>query len=246
MSTRPRAILIHSGGFSSRQWRRLAEGLAPTHEVIAPDLIGYGAARAWPTGKPFHFRQDVAALESLLDEPAHLVGHSYGGLIALHLALARPAAIRSLALYEPVAFGVLDEPADHEAREALDVVSRDFGDGEAWLAQFVNWWNGPNAWAALPAETQASFRAVGWKLFQEVITLMEDPTDRATYATIAAPTLLLGGERSPFPEKRVLEKLAAALPSAELRWFPDAGHMGPITHSPRVNAAILAHIAANS
>jgi pimeloyl-ACP methyl ester carboxylesterase len=73
---------------------------------------------AWPPGKPFHFRQDVERLADMLDRAADVVGHSYGGLLGLQLALARPERVRSLALYEPVAFGVLG-PADAEARAQL-------------------------------------------------------------------------------------------------------------------------------
>lgn len=249
-----RVMLVHSGGFTSRQWRRLAAALAPTHQVLSPDLLGYGASGPWPLGEPFHFRQDVARLESLLgDDPApvHVVGHSYGGFLGLKLALARPAAVRSLALFEPVAFGVLDETADADARHILGLVPSSYEPGadgvdEGWLAKFVDWWNGPGAWAALPDETQASFRSVGWKLSQEVATLTVDRTDRATYGAIGAPTLLLGGARSPLPERRVLENLAAALPRAALQIFEDMGHMGPITHAAVVNAAIVAHIQACS
>jgi pimeloyl-ACP methyl ester carboxylesterase len=85
----------------SRQWRKLGQRLAPTHDVLAPDLIGYGGD-PWPPGKPFHFGQDVERLAGLLDRPADVVGHSYGGLLALQLALAQPERVRSLALYEPV------------------------------------------------------------------------------------------------------------------------------------------------
>ncbi|MCE9575907.1 MAG: alpha/beta hydrolase [Deltaproteobacteria bacterium] len=251
-----RVLLVHSGGFTSRQWRRLAAELAPTHEVIAPDLIGYGDGPRWPDGAPFHFREDVAGLIARLDAapgagPAHVVGHSYGGLLALQVALARPALVRSLALYEPVAFGVLDPIEDADALASLREVGAPYALGpdgaadDAWLAAFVEWWNGPGAWAALGDDTRGAFRAVGWKLSQEVASLVADRTDRATYGAIAAPTLLLGGERSPMTEQRVLARLAAALPRAELRRIDAAGHMGPITHAAAVNAAIAAHVRAN-
>jgi pimeloyl-ACP methyl ester carboxylesterase len=238
-------LLIHSGGFTSRQWRRLGELLAPRHRVIAPDLIGYGSAR-WPIGKPFHFRDDVARLAGLLAEPAHVVGHSYGGLLALQLALARPELVRSLAVYEPVAFGVLDEPADAAARDAIGELAGyepdERGVDERWLATFVDWWNGEGAWARLAPETQQAFRDVGWKVSQEVASLVADRTDRARYATIAQPTLLLGGARTPPAERHTLAKLARVLPHATLQMFPELGHMGPITHAPIVNAAIVAFV----
>lgn len=245
-------VLLHSGGFSSRQWRRLRDALAPTHRVLLPDLLGYGASSPWPAGAPFHFRIDVAAISALLEtlgEPAHLVGHSYGGLIALHAALARPP--RSLALYEPVAFGVLDPQADADALAEIERVRLTYtpsGDGDGaddrWLAAFVDWWNGPGAWAALSADAQAGFRAVGWKLSEEVRSLTTDRAGAAEFAALTAPALLLGGERSPRAEQRTLERLAACLPRATHQLFPGLGHMGPITHAALVNDAILAHVRA--
>ena len=239
-------LLVHSGGFTSRQWRKLADALAPHFRVLAPDLLGYGKD-PWPEGKPFHFREDIAYLESLLDEPAHLVGHSYGGFLALQLALQRPDLVRSIAAYEPVAFGILDDVADAAERAQLDRVRQEWvpdatGADEAWLRDFVDWWNGAGSWARLPEETRASMRAVGWKVFQEVISLAADRTGRATYATITVPTLILGGENSPMAERRVVEHLGDALPHATARSFPGVGHMGPISHAPLVNEAIAAFL----
>src|SRR5690349_15602920 len=111
-------MLLHSHGMSSRQWRRLETALVERgHPVIAPDLLGHGSAPPWPDGEPVHFRREVAALEPVLRAAGprvHLVGHSYGGLLALQLAAAHPGAIASLAAYDPVAWGVLagdDDPA---------------------------------------------------------------------------------------------------------------------------------------
>lgn len=238
----PPVLLLHSGGLTSRQWRKLGELLAPTRRVIAPDLLGYGAQR-WPPGKPFHFRDDLAVLAGMLDEPTDLVGHSYGGLLALQLALIQPAAVRSIAVYEPVAFGILDQPDDAEAHAALDELPGYRPDApEDWLEGFIDWWQGPGAWRALPAATRQSFVDVSDKLSQEVASLTADRTGRASYATIAAPTLVLAGERTNPAELRVVRRLAEVLPRATLQLFPDLGHMGPITHAAEVNAAIAAFL----
>jgi pimeloyl-ACP methyl ester carboxylesterase len=241
-------LLIHSSGFTSRQWRRLGEQLAPHHRVVAPDLIGYGAAARWPDGEPFHFRRDVAMLAELLTEPTHVVGHSYGGLLALQLALARPERVRRIAVYEPVTFGLLDEPEDAAVRETIAQLGQyRYTAGavdEGWLDRFVDWWQGPGAWGALAEETRRAFRDVAWKMSQEVATLSADRTSRARYAAIASPTLLLAGERTQPAELHVVHKLARTLPRATLQLLPGMGHMGPITHAAAVNAAIAAFLAA--
>lgn len=235
-------LLLHSGGLTSRQWRKLGEQLAPQHRVLAPDLLGYGPDR-WPAGKPFHFRDDLAMLSDLLDEPAHLVGHSYGGLLALQLALVRPAAALSIAVYEPVAFGILDQPGDAAAHDAIrQLVTYRPEAPEAWLESFIDWWQGDGAWRALPAVTKQSFIDVSWKLSQEVESLTADRTGRAHYATITAPTLILAGQSTHPSELRVVHQLARTLPHATLQVFADMGHMGPITHAAQVNAAIAAFI----
>jgi pimeloyl-ACP methyl ester carboxylesterase len=246
-----RAFLLHSGGFTSRQWRKLGEILSLHFNVLAPDLLGYGEGGPWPAGKPFHFRQDLDYVESLLgdgDDRAHLVGHSYGGFLALQLAIRRPGRVASIAVFDPVAFGILDDVEDADARSQLDLVKQSWepdgsGVDENWLRGFIDWWQGADAWERLGEDTRNVFRKVGWKVFQEVITLAADRTDRATYATIDAPTLILGGALSPLAERRVVERLGAALPHATARFLDGVGHMGPISHAKLVNEAIAAHLA---
>jgi pimeloyl-ACP methyl ester carboxylesterase len=221
--------------------------LAPRYRVLAPDLLGYGESGSWPAGHPFHFRQDVAFLQSLLaDEtaPVHVVGHSYGGLLALQLALHAPELVRSVAAYEPVAFSVLDPAGVTDAPNDLQWKWEPGADGvdEAWLRRFVDWWSGPGAWDRLGAATRGGFLAVGWKLYQEVLSLARDTTSAAEYAAIRVPVLLLAGATSPPVEHRIIETLAAALPRALVRIFPGVGHMGPLSHMKLVNGAIEEHL----
>lgn len=247
-------VLLHSGGMSSRQWRKLAEILGATHRVVvAPDFLGSGDNPPWPDEAPFDFTADVDVIERIVEdlgEPVHVVGHSYGGLVALSLARRSPARVRSLAVYDPVAFGVLhgahdaDGLRDLARADAYPVFTdREQGGTDAWFEVFVDYWNGPGAWRAMPAQARESFLRVGRKVFYEVSSLLRDRTPASAYSGIEAPALLLSGERSPIAARRVVALLAGALPLGRAVEVPGAGHMGPLTHSPFVNEAIREHIA---
>lgn len=250
----PLVVALHSGGMSGRQWRRLGELLATRHRVVIPDLLGSGANPPWPEPDSFDVKLDVAAVGELLDSfgaPTHLVGHSYGGFLALTLARERPASVRSVAAYDPTAFGVLTTTGDAEGLADLEharshpVFSDDArGGGAAWFEVFVDYWNGPGTWRALPEAARAGFLERGRKVYLEARSLLAERTPPAAYASVDAPTLLLVGEHSPAAALRVIALLAEALPRSRAQVLVGAGHMGPISHAAEVNALIAGHIAA--
>lgn len=245
-ATKPAVVCLHSGGFTSRQWRRLRDTLLPDFRVVAPDLIGYGASSRWPADQDFTFERDVEvvlALAKQLDQPLSFVGHSYGGFLACHAARTLGSSeVRSMALYEPVTMSVLDPARDADALAGFVMNTTwspdETGLDEGWFRWFVDWWNGPGSWDALPTETTKAFRDVGKKLFDEVRTLTADTTGAAGFSVIQAPTLVMTGSRSPLAEQRAVERLVECLPDGELRRFDGMGHMGPITHHKEVDGVV--------
>jgi pimeloyl-ACP methyl ester carboxylesterase len=245
------ALLLHSSGMSGRQWRRLAERLAPTHHVLVPDLVGYGASPAFE-GDAFSCHEEadvVRAVARAAGRPVHLVGHSYGGLVALLAALAPDIEVASVSAYEPVAFGVLRSTGDEAGLADLRRTDRggDFFapelEGTAiWCERFVDFWGGDGAWARLAPPQREAFSASARKTFHEVRSCVLDETPHGAYAGLRAPALLLTGEASPVCARRVVAILAATLPHAEVVVVPGAGHMGPLTHAAVVDERIAAHI----
>lgn len=104
----PRSILaLHCALSRGKVWSALAQQL-PELRVLAPDLPGHGLSADW-SGKGDYCQETARALVPMLeqaasDAPLDLIGHSFGAVMALRLALERPELVRSLVLIEPVLF----------------------------------------------------------------------------------------------------------------------------------------------
>jgi len=73
--------------------------------------------------------------------------------------------------------------------------------------------------------------------------LIDETTPASAYAHLRFPALIMRGEHAPAPTRLIAETLPILMPAARLAVIAGAGHMGPLTHAPEVNAAIVQHIA---
>ena len=250
-------VLLHCSGSSGAQWRTLAPLLGARYRVMTPDLIGYGAAALWSGRGGFGLGQEAAAVRSFLgrlDEPAHLVGHSYGGAVALHIARTRPERVRSLTLVEPSAFHLLrnGDATDLAALREIMSVAADasaalaIGDYSGGFGRFVDYWSGPGSWAEMAPEKRAAFAPQLAKVVLDFHALFSEPAEIEDVCDIALPTLLVQGGCTTLPSRCVCARLRMALPEATFRVVQGAGHMLPVTHRDQVNALIADHVQANS
>lgn len=232
---RPTLLCLHCSGSSGRQWDAYRAALEPEFELLSPDLLGYGPRAAWPVGRIASLDDEADALLPLLHarpEGVHLFGHSFGGAVALQLALRWPQRVRSLTLFEPVRFALLDGTAS--GAEVVGV-GRQIGVLVTWgrlheaAQRFVDYWSGPGTWTRLPAARRQLFAERMPKVHAEFETLFAERVPAARYAGLAMPLQLLGGERSPAPARDVLAILARQLPHARHRVLRGLGHMAPVT-----------------
>ena len=246
-------LALHCSGATGRQWRRLQDQGAGAIRVIAPDLYGTTATGQWPGQHAFSLAEEAVRLLSLPGLQSgrfHLVGHSYGGGVALKLATMVPNRIASLTLYEPSAFHLLHlmGPRGRAAFRDIERVARAVADAilsghyRAGAACFVDYWNGPGSWDALKPEVQADLVRYLPKACLDFRALFEEDTPRSVYGALHFPVLVIAGEFAPAPTRVVAEALVRFIPGALTRSIPGAGHMGPCTHAEVVNGAILAHI----
>jgi pimeloyl-ACP methyl ester carboxylesterase len=244
----PPVLLVHGSAASRRFWRALVERLAPRYRVIAPDLPGYGES-AWRPGIRATDLDVVTAFARAVGEPLHLVGHSYGGALALRAARDLGARLASLALIEPAAFDLLDPRGDAAARVEVEAVAGRHlelvadGELEACAAHFMGYWIGADTWAAIPAETRARIVQTMPKIAAEFRTLFRHPEALRTYRRLRTATLLVRGTRTTLTAHAVVARLAATLPQRDLVEIEGAGHMAPLSHPDAVNAAIETHLA---
>ncbi len=99
----PRVVLVHGSIYDGPStWSRQLP-LADRFHLVIPDRRGYGGS---PDDGREDFAVDAADIGQLLGGGAHVVGHSYGGVVALVMAAQRPDEIRSLTVIEPPAFSV--------------------------------------------------------------------------------------------------------------------------------------------
>jgi pimeloyl-ACP methyl ester carboxylesterase len=241
-------VLLHGSGCSGSQWRALADALSTRYRVIAPDLYGYGATAQWPGREEFSLAHEAEIVHALLGhvgEPAHLVGHSYGGAVALHVARLRSDRLRSLTLVEPVAFHLLmdlREVADVGGIILRAVASGDYVGG---CGIFIDYWNGLGSWDAFPAAKRSAMASRLPKVALDFHATLNEPARAEDFRSMALPTLLVRGGRSPAPTRRICETLTGVLPDSQLAVIEGAGHMAPLTHRDQVNSLIAAHLDTN-
>jgi pimeloyl-ACP methyl ester carboxylesterase len=248
-ASKPPVVLLHSSLSSKQQWNRLVRSLSANHRVITIDLYGYGERRMPESHDDFSLATEIDAVteqvnEEIGDEPFHLIGHSYGGAIALRLASDHAARIRSLALYEPVAFSLLEfgDTARKEVAKLTAAMHRAMDTDRTEATRlFIDYWSGAGAFARLPEEVKSDFIDRIPKVPLDFQALFGDRLRLADLAALDIPVCLLGGLRSPASTIRITQALALALPNADCH-FIDAGHMAPVTHADQVNPILSAFL----
>lgn len=238
----PGVVCLHSNASSSAQWRGLMESLAPKYHVIAAD--SYGAGKTPHPGRKVMLRDEVELLEPLFakaGDPFALVGHSYGGAIALVAALKHPRRVRALALYEPTLFSLVEKPDEVDGiRNAADaaIALVNAGDLVGASRRFIDFWMGGESFDRMPERNREAITAsiVSIEAWKEA--LFGEPTPLAAFSELRAPVLLLTGTRSPLSSRAVTQRLRRVLPRVEVTELDGLGHMGPVTHPQPVNDAM--------
>ena len=250
--TGPAVICIHAGYGSSGQWRSLTESLAGQFRVIACDMSGSGKSPPISLESKYTLDEEVTFLAPAFragGNSFHVIGHSFGGAVALKAALRYRGRVLSLTLFEPTLFALLASTAP-ESPATLEILGHtestsdlaDRGDHEAAAEHFVDYWFQRGAWAETREEIRADIRARMALLRQRWDALLRDSVMLSDIASIDVPALCLTGEKSNAPTRALSEILIGALPRVRAVEIAGVGHMAPLSHPDRVNPLIKAFL----
>lgn len=217
---RPPVVLLHGWGGSIDAVAGIQAGLEREFRVVAFDLPGFGASSPPPSpwGSPEYAALLLRALDRLTLERVSLIGHSFGGKIALQLAARQPQRVARLVLVSSAGIRPRRSPLQLARMGAFKAARRLAGQGALsdWLARRFG---------------SADYRSAGPLRATLVRVVNEDL--RPLLARVSAPTLLIWGERdteTPLADGVIMER---EIPDAGLVVFPGAGHFPYLDDLPR-------------
>jgi pimeloyl-ACP methyl ester carboxylesterase len=245
----PPVVLVHGFASSLGNWDPVLPELAKHHRVLALDLKGFG----W-TDRPegdYSPSAEARLVLRLMDHVgigrAAFVGHSWGSSVVLAAALAEPARVERIALYDafvyeeqlPTFFTVARAPGVGEAlfglfykERADERMTLAFHDPEVVTEEFAEY---VASMLERPGTVAAALAAVRGMRFAEI---------ESRYRTITQPTLLLWGREDVVTPVAIGERLAHELPSARLVVYPRCGHFPMLEARAASNAELVAFLAA--
>lgn len=233
-------LLLHGIGGRATLWRATLDALAPGLRPVAWDMPGYdGGALPAAMDFPFLAEAAVALLDRLGIDRADVVGHSMGGMVAIEMALAFPARVRSLCLAATsAAFGGRDT-AFREAFLAARQRPLDEGRSMAGVAtDLVPGMAGPAADPGAVPAAQAAMASVPEAAYRAALRCLVGFDRRAELGRIAAPTLVIAGGADATAPPPGMARMAAAIPGARFEVLEGIGHLLPLEAPARFHALL--------
>jgi len=243
-------VFLHSGVGSAGEWKQVFSLWPEGYRLIAIDAYRGGSGLPLAARRSLDdYADQVYAVADHVGVPVSLVGFSWGGATALRVAAAAPEVVDSLALVEPEAYGLLrtqDAAAYAEICSLRDSWRAHVRAGRWYEAfeEFVDFYNGPGAFARWPRERRDEFLAVQatrgdlWDvLFDDDLLTLD------ALAGLSAPVHVVEGSATSAVDRAICDVIRRHVPHARHTLIEGAGHMMPLTHPEPLTRALLAGLA---
>ncbi len=233
-------LFVHGFPLSRGTWSKQVAAFQASHRVIAPDLRGLGDSEVSPGPIPMgRFAKDLHGLmQHLKTGPLTLVGHSMGGYVALAFAKAYPEALKGLVLVGTKAGA--DSPEGATARRATAEKVRTEGSSvvvDAMAPKMLAASNTDAAMAAAVHGFMAPSKPEG--VIGALLGMAEREDAGAWLGMLQVPTLVIAGADDTIIPPSESEAMAKAIPGAQLKVIPKAGHLVAFEQADAFNAALV-------
>ncbi|HKD21535.1 MAG TPA: alpha/beta hydrolase [Rhizomicrobium sp.] len=248
----PVVMLIHSSVSGARMWRRLMDDLKDDFHVRAVNLYGYGRTPRWASDTPQSLDDQARLVETALPTNAGtfcLVGHSFGGSVAMKLAARLSGRVTKLVLLETNPFYLLEQSGRvdvfGEAMELRDCVKK-FGARGEWARaaeKFADYWGGAASWHNMSIERRNTFVEALKPNYFEWDAVMHETTPVEQWARLLPrSTLLVSDPNTVLPIREITTILRRACPVWTYKEIAGGGHMAPLTRPDLVNPLVKAFL----
>lgn len=233
------AVLFIPGSYSTfAAWRPMQNALPETFRVIFTNLCGYGDTSETRTLQDFGMEHELRIIKAIaehVDEPLHLVGHSFGATVALAAAISREVNVLSLSLFEPTPVSILQATGQtvlfnqtQEICNAFEVAHVSENIDAPRIV--IDFWDGTGAFDNLPEAAQAFCQShaftnvLDWKTFNSLDAGITD------YQGINVPVLLVRGSESNPVMAAMTDTLDDTIHDSQTAIIEGANHSLIMTH----------------
>ena len=245
-------ILFVPGSWATRSaWRGVIAAMGGRFRTVTTSLLGYGGTEERRTATDASIERQAEIVEAVVRHTrgaVHFIGHSYGGLVCLAVAIRGIAPLASLTVVEAVAFGLLrhtgqagDLALYQQFITVRDAYFRAFEDGDKEAARaVVDYLGGGGSFDALPPRMRDYIVATTPTHVLDIRSGFDAPL--SAFADISLPSLVVRGEHGIPAVARSAEVLSSSLPNASLVTVAGARHFIMATHAGELARLIGDHV----
>lgn len=222
-------MLVHSSVSGARQWRRLIDELKTDFYVRAPNLFGYGKTPPWSIEAQQSLDDQARLVEAALPTDTDtfcLVGHSFGGSVAMKVAARLSGRVTRLVLLEANPFYLLKQSGQADAfAEIMEMRNciKKFGALGEWATaaeRFANYWGGEGSWQAMSPERRNAFAEALKPNYFEWDAVMNETTPVEQWARLLpSATFIVSDSDTVFPIREITALLRRSCPMWRSRRF---------------------------
>jgi len=245
------AVLFVPGSFSTAAaWRGIQDALPDRYRMITTSLLGYGQTTETRNLDDFHIDHELrmlAEVGKMIDQPVHLVGHSFGATVGLAAALGGYLDVTGITTFEANPIPLIRERGKLELMASVQKMSQEFETayhaGERYAARrIIDYWGGDDAFSSMPkafqdyCETATFTNILDWR---SVYTFKARAGD---FKALTIPVLIVRGEYANAAMLEITNALSDLLPNSSVTVVEGSNHFLTSSHVSQCAALLADHL----